>query len=268
MSSSIGCRRERAWFIRDRVVPSCGHPIRWYHNIPVLSWLMLRGRCHDCGAKISSRYLFVELTGGLMFVGLAALEVWPAVEQAKATPVFMPHSSGAEIVARYCYHLWLVATLLAAALIERDGHRVPRRMIWLGIIVGLATAAGWPRVQPEFSRVLPYAWDVGARWSALAASAAGGLIGLMAGWIYGLVGAPSAKNLPALQNRLSGNRPAGWIDVGLRRHIRRLARGRADWSGGNDRLAGGRRPAPSQAESRPLGLDGGGLDCRRSAGSC
>ena len=147
----------------DRVARSCGHPIRWYHNMPVVSWLMLRGRCHDCGAKISSRYFFVELTGGLMFVGLAALEVWPAVEQAKATPVFMPHLSGAEIVARYCYHLWLVATLLAAALIERDGHRVPRRMIWLGIIVGLATAAGWPRVQPEFSRVLPYAWDVGAR---------------------------------------------------------------------------------------------------------
>jgi prepilin signal peptidase PulO-like enzyme (type II secretory pathway) len=190
--------------------PSCGHPIRWYHNIPLVSWLMLRGRCHDCGAKISSRYFFVELTGGLLFVGLAALEVWPAAEQAAAAPVFMPHLSGGEIVARYCYHLWLLATLLAAALIERDGHRVPRRMIWLGIIVGLATAAGWPRVQPEFSRVLPFAWDVGTRWSAVAASATGGLIGLLAGWIYGLVGAPSAKNLPALQNRLTEiGRPDG-----------------------------------------------------------
>src|SRR5580658_10217006 len=55
--------------------PVCGHPIRWYHNIPLVSWLLLRGRCHDCGTGISSRYPLVELTGGLLFVGLAALEV-------------------------------------------------------------------------------------------------------------------------------------------------------------------------------------------------
>jgi prepilin signal peptidase PulO-like enzyme (type II secretory pathway) len=190
--------------------PVCGHPIRWYHNVPLFSWLMLRGRCYDCGTRISPRYPLVELTGGLMFVGLAALEVWPAVWAAAAEPAFIRHPSGADILARYCYHLWLLATLLAAALIERDGHSVPRRMNWLGVAVGLAVAAGWPAVQPEFSRVLPVGWRVDARWSALATSAAGGLTGLLAGWIYGLVGAPSKKNLPALERRLvETGRPQG-----------------------------------------------------------
>ena len=191
--------------------PKCGHPIRWYHNIPLLSWLLLRGRCHDCGAKISSTYPLVELAGGLLFVGLAALEVWPPLLKAAGELAFMPHASGGEIVARYCYHLWLLATLLAASLIERDGKVVPRRMIWLGIAVGLAAAAGWPAVEPKFAYIaLPAGWNVGPRIVALVAAAAGGLTGLLAGWIYGLVGSPSAKNLPALQNRLQETgRPDG-----------------------------------------------------------
>jgi leader peptidase (prepilin peptidase) / N-methyltransferase len=52
--------------------PSCERPIRERDNIPVLSWLILRGRCRDCGAPISPRYLVVELAGGALFAGLAA----------------------------------------------------------------------------------------------------------------------------------------------------------------------------------------------------
>jgi leader peptidase (prepilin peptidase)/N-methyltransferase len=47
--------------------PSCGHPIRWYDNIPVLSWLLLRGRCRDCKAAISWKYPLVELAVGFWF---------------------------------------------------------------------------------------------------------------------------------------------------------------------------------------------------------
>ncbi len=47
---------------------ACGHPIRWYHNVPVLGWLWLRGRCYDCGAKISPQYPLVELTAGVIFL--------------------------------------------------------------------------------------------------------------------------------------------------------------------------------------------------------
>ncbi|MGI9102443.1 MAG: prepilin peptidase [Terriglobales bacterium] len=52
--------------------PNCRQPIRPYDNIPVLSWLLLRGRCRDCGTRISPRYLVVELLTALLFVGCYA----------------------------------------------------------------------------------------------------------------------------------------------------------------------------------------------------
>jgi leader peptidase (prepilin peptidase) / N-methyltransferase len=51
--------------------PRCGKPIRARHNIPVLGWLVLRGRCADCRAPISFRYPLVELVTGLLFVGVS-----------------------------------------------------------------------------------------------------------------------------------------------------------------------------------------------------
>jgi leader peptidase (prepilin peptidase) / N-methyltransferase len=49
--------------------PQCGTMIPLYHNIPVLSWLILRGKCRACKAPISPRYMVVELLTGLLFVG-------------------------------------------------------------------------------------------------------------------------------------------------------------------------------------------------------
>lgn len=46
--------------------PFCGHPIRFYDNIPIVSFLILRAKCRDCGAKISWRYPLVELITGMM----------------------------------------------------------------------------------------------------------------------------------------------------------------------------------------------------------
>lgn len=53
----------------------CGHVVRWYDNLPVLSWLLLRGKCRDCGARISWRYPAVELAIGLWFL-FAAIRIW------------------------------------------------------------------------------------------------------------------------------------------------------------------------------------------------
>ena len=52
--------------------PECGHPVRHRHNVPVLGWLVLRGRCADCRAPISARYPAVELMTALLFVAVTA----------------------------------------------------------------------------------------------------------------------------------------------------------------------------------------------------
>ena len=56
--------------------PKCNAPIRWYQNIPIVSWLALRGRCANCREPISARYLVVELLGGVLF--LVAYFQWAA----------------------------------------------------------------------------------------------------------------------------------------------------------------------------------------------
>ncbi len=49
--------------------PHCGDPIPLYHNLPVLSWLILRGKCRSCRQPISARYLIIEVLTGLLFLG-------------------------------------------------------------------------------------------------------------------------------------------------------------------------------------------------------
>lgn len=51
--------------------PRCGHAIRWHDNVPVLGWLLLRGRCRDCGLPISAEYPLVELLVALGWLGAA-----------------------------------------------------------------------------------------------------------------------------------------------------------------------------------------------------
>ncbi len=63
----------RVTVVRPRsACPQCHHPIRSWDNVPVLSWLILRGRCRDCGAPISPRYIAVELLTALLFLGCYA----------------------------------------------------------------------------------------------------------------------------------------------------------------------------------------------------
>ncbi|MCA2979949.1 MAG: prepilin peptidase, partial [Myxococcaceae bacterium] len=68
--------------------PKCGHAIAWYENVPVLSWLALRGRCSGCRAPISPRYALVELLTGLLFVACSVRFGWtPALLSACALVV-------------------------------------------------------------------------------------------------------------------------------------------------------------------------------------
>ena len=56
--------------------PACRAPIAWYDNLPVVSWLLLRGRCRACRERISPRYLIVELLTGTLFVACYAVFGW------------------------------------------------------------------------------------------------------------------------------------------------------------------------------------------------
>lgn len=84
--------------------PSCGHAIRARDNVPVLGWLVLRGRCRDCGAPISARYPVVEALCGALFA-VMALRFGPDWE--------------------LLAYLYLAAVGLALALIDLDTKRLP-----------------------------------------------------------------------------------------------------------------------------------------------
>ena len=69
------------WAPRSRC-PSCGHEVCWYENIPVLSYIGLRGRCSGCGTRISARYPLVELFTGALFYACAVHWGWSAATAA------------------------------------------------------------------------------------------------------------------------------------------------------------------------------------------
>ena len=53
---------------RRSFCPNCKKPILWHQNLPLISWLLLRGRCANCGSKIAFRYFAVESLTGLLFL--------------------------------------------------------------------------------------------------------------------------------------------------------------------------------------------------------
>jgi leader peptidase (prepilin peptidase) / N-methyltransferase len=67
--------------------PGCGTPIAWYDNVPILSWLILRGRCRSCGKGISIQYPLVELAVALVWLGMA-LWLGPGLEAVRGAMFF------------------------------------------------------------------------------------------------------------------------------------------------------------------------------------
>lgn len=132
--------------------PVCKHAIRWYDNVPVLGWLWLGGRCRDCRTAISPRYPLVELVVGLIFVGLAWLEI---VHEGLNLPEPAAASDGAAAVLpadvvwlRYAYHLLFACTVLCVGLIDYDRRRVPVRFWGPVLLLGLALPLAWPALRP------------------------------------------------------------------------------------------------------------------------
>lgn len=127
--------------------PNCGHAIRGYDNIPVLSWLVLRGRCRDCHARISVRYPLVELGTGLLFV-VVALHFGPELLAAKTTPMV-----GSAVFALLAY-LYLAAISVALALIDLDVRRLPNAIVLPSYLVGAVLLAAASVLGADYEALL------------------------------------------------------------------------------------------------------------------
>jgi len=106
---------------------SCGAPIAWYDNVPLLSFALLRGRCRSCGARIPVRYPLVELVTALLLAGC----VWK-----------FGLSADAAVAALFC------AALVAVSATDVEHHIVPNRVVLpAAAVVLLAQTALHPSVE-------------------------------------------------------------------------------------------------------------------------
>lgn len=134
--------------------PACKHPIRWHDNVPVFGWIRLGGRCRDCGVRISSRYPIVEGITAAVFVLLGVVEGLsgginlPLRPEPVSGGLLLLPPSALELAGIVAYHLLVISTLIAAAGIEYDGHRVPLRLAVPALAVGLLAPAVWPHLHP------------------------------------------------------------------------------------------------------------------------
>jgi leader peptidase (prepilin peptidase)/N-methyltransferase len=127
--------------------PACGNAIRPWHNVPVLGWLWLRGRCRDCGASIPVRYPLVEAATAVLFAVIAA--------RFGVSPMAL---------------VWMAfgAALLAAGAIDFDHRIIPDEISLGGLVFGLTVVPA--------ARVLEGAAPADAWLHAIAGAALGGAL--------------------------------------------------------------------------------------------
>jgi len=109
--------------------PHCGHAIASYDNIPVISWLVLRGRCRYCSAPISIRYPIVEL-GTALFFALVIAVFLPGLLATGSTAALI-----AAILAIVAF-LYLAAISVALAFIDLENFRLPNVIVLPAYAVG------------------------------------------------------------------------------------------------------------------------------------
>ena len=125
---------------RRSFCPSCKTPIRWRQNLPLVSWLLLRGKCASCGSRIAFRYFVVELLTGLLFLAIWIAFPWP-------------------IAIAY----WIFASLLVVAtFIDFEHFIIPDEITIGGTIAGVLASVALPALMAEESRLLAGLWSLGA----------------------------------------------------------------------------------------------------------
>jgi leader peptidase (prepilin peptidase) / N-methyltransferase len=125
---------------RRSFCPSCERTIPWFENVPVFSWVMLRGKCSACGAKIPFRCLLVECLTAALFV-LA----W--------------NRYGLPLAPVYAIFL---ALLIVAALIDIEHFIIPDEISWGGTAAGLLLSSLFPQMMQTPSRLEAFGFSLGA----------------------------------------------------------------------------------------------------------
>jgi leader peptidase (prepilin peptidase)/N-methyltransferase len=116
---------------RRSFCPSCKKQLTWYQNIPLFSWLFLRGKCANCGARIAFRYFAVELLTALLFLWVWRIFPWP---MAVAYWVF-------------------VALLITATFIDFEHFIIPDEITLGGTAAGIVACIAVPELMDTDSRV-------------------------------------------------------------------------------------------------------------------
>lgn len=148
---------------RRSFCPRCKAQIAMRHNLPMVSWLWLRGKCANCGGRIAFRYFAVELLTACLF-----LVVW--LQFGGTAPLVVPL-------------LWLlVALLIAITFIDIEHLVIPLVLTWTGVAAGVAAVALWPRLPALGGLVEP------DRLGGLVQSALGWVIGFFGLWAVVLLG--------------------------------------------------------------------------------
>ena len=157
--------------------PACNTFIRFYDNIPLLSWLVLRGKCRYCKAPISIRYFLVELLTAALFAGVY---LWFFHYEGRQTGL-----EGATAMQRFFAGGWLfylavmvlIAAFLAASAIDLELWIIPIQICWFVAVVGLAAAvaAGWI-ISPDISAAYQLFPVAGVKMAAMAVGAAIGTV--------------------------------------------------------------------------------------------
>ncbi len=137
--------------------PNCNARILWYQNIPVLSWMALRGKCANCHKPISARYTVVELLGGVLF--LLAYFQWACGFFLHAPPIFglVPLSNALSVPV----YALVFSGLILGSFIDLEHYYLPDRVTIGGMLLGVPLSFCVPELQGETERLPALYWSLG-----------------------------------------------------------------------------------------------------------